>query len=94
MDKTTPAATCLVLTLFAGPDNMQFNKKLYRELRCNHCRKLICYEYIFAGRVYFKCPRCNEDNVFEFKHLKTQDNDNILREFEVNKLKKSKGGEK
>lgn len=73
---------------------MKHNDRIYRELRCQNCRKLICYEYIYAGRILFICPRCNEENVFTFKHYKS---DSEIKEFEFeegNKLKKSKGGEK
>lgn len=74
---------------------MKFDDKLYRELRCSGCRKLICYEYIFAGRIYYKCPRCEHENVFEFKHLRTGDNLKNIEEFEIksNKVKNVKGGE-
>lgn len=60
------------------------NNKPYREMRCKACRKLICYEYVFAGRVAFTCPRCGELNEFVFKHLRTDDNkDEIQTEFSV-----------
>lgn len=59
------------------------NKKLFRELRCRNCRKFIIWEYIFAGRTYFKCPRCGEENYDEFRHLRTKDNKDTLKEFEV-----------
>lgn len=42
--------------------------EFYRELRCTACRKLICLEMIFSGRIKFICPRCNEVSVFTFKH--------------------------
>ena len=60
------------------------NEKPYREVRCTHCRKLICYEYVFAGRIAFACPRCWELNEIEFKHLKNKENDSIVKkEFTV-----------
>lgn len=60
------------------------NEKPYREVRCTHCRKLICYEYVFAGRIAFACPRCGELNEVEFKHLKNKENDSIVKtEFTV-----------
>ena len=68
--------------------------KIYRELRCNGCRKFVIWEYVFAGRAYFKCPRCDKENFFEFKHLKTSDNLHDMQEFEINNKKLSpKGGE-
>jgi len=67
------------------------NEKPYREARCKACRKLICYEYVFAGRLAFSCPRCGELNEINFKHLNTKENtDRISSEFTVN----SEGGEK
>ena len=65
------------------------NGKVYRELRCPKCRKLICLEYIFAGRIAFNCPRCGETSNFEFKHLPTKEiQDKMSSEFNM------KGGEK
>lgn len=61
------------------------NNKLYRELRCKACRKLICFEYIFAGRIAFQCPRCSELNEHIFKHLQTQNvTDTMNKEFGMN----------
>lgn len=40
--------------------------KFYRELRCPKCRKLICEEYIYQGRVKFTCYRCDEITEFNF----------------------------
>lgn len=56
-----------------------FGEKPYRELRCNKCRDLICYEYIFAGRIHYPCPRCGYMNVFTFSHLKTKHNKNVIK---------------
>jgi len=50
------------------------NNRPYRELRCRACHKLICYEYIFAGRLSFTCPRCGELNEYVYKHAKTKEN--------------------
>lgn len=50
------------------------NNRPYREMRCKACRKLICYEYVFAGRIAFHCPRCGELNEYLFKHLQTDAN--------------------
>lgn len=49
---------------------MNLNDKLYREIRCRGCKKLIAYEYVYAGRIAFSCPRCGELNEFEYKHFK------------------------
>lgn len=69
---------------------IEINGKTYRELRCGNCRKLICHEYIFAGRLAYTCPRCGETSTFTFKHLKTQTNDATMdKEFVVTQ----KGGE-
>lgn len=58
------------------------NAKAYREVRCPHCRKLICYEYVFAGRLAFTCPRCGELSEVNFKHVQTKENtDTIKKDF-------------
>lgn len=49
-------------------------RDFYRELRCNGCRLLICFEYIFDGYIKFICPRCEEENNFHFKHRKSAKN--------------------
>ena len=60
------------------------NNKAYRELRCSKCRKFILYEYIFAGRVAYQCPRCGEFNEFNFKHMNTKEsNDLIKKEYSI-----------
>lgn len=41
--------------------------EFYRELRCDSCRFLICYEYVLKGYIKFTCPRCGEITVFTFK---------------------------
>lgn len=61
---------------------IEIQGKKYRELRCNSCRKLICFEYIFAGRIAYICPRCGNTNEFILKHLPTEENkDRIKSEF-------------
>lgn len=50
-------------------------RDFYRELRCIHCQKLICFEYIFDGYVKFLCPRCGETSEFHFKHRRGAKND-------------------
>lgn len=70
------------------------NQKSYRELRCNHCRKLICLEYITVGRVAYLCPRCKEVNEFNFMYLKTKENTSIIEEGSLLLTKENvKGGE-
>lgn len=70
---------------------MILQDKLYRELRCKNdkCRKLICYEYVMAGRIAYICPRCDVLSVFNFKYLKSKENiDTMDKEFDI-----LKGGE-
>ena len=45
--------------------------KGYREARCNNCRNLLFFEFVFAGRIAIKCSRCKQMNFFTFKHLQT-----------------------
>jgi len=74
---------------------MKINDKLYRELRCNKCRKLICYEYIYAGRIAFNCPRCSEFSEVELKYLKTADNMKVMdNDYSINNLKDGKAVKK
>lgn len=71
---------------------MTINGKFYRELRCNYCRALWGYEYVFAGRFAWNCVKCGELNEYNFKHTKTKENTDIIKEeFEINS--KPKGGE-
>jgi phage FluMu protein Com len=39
----------------------------YREFRCIQCRNLLALEYIYAGRLQIKCPKCNFLNTINFK---------------------------
>ena len=41
--------------------------RIYREVRCPHCRAFICDEYIRDGRVRFKCFRCAKIIIMEFR---------------------------
>ncbi len=52
--------------------SIEINGKIYRELRCAKCRKLICLEYIHSGRIAFQCPRCGEFNSIEFNSLERE----------------------
>lgn len=68
---------------------MTINEKFYREIRCFHCRKLLGYEYVIAGRLAFNCPRCGELNEFTLKSIKSPEvTATIDKEFTM------KGGEK
>lgn len=42
----------------------------YRELRCDSCHALICYEYIYNGRVLIKCWRCAKMKLMVFSRNK------------------------
>lgn len=55
-------------------DNEPKPRDFYRELRCNGCRLLICFEYVFDGYIKYICPRCGEENNFHFKHRKSAKN--------------------
>lgn len=60
--------------------------KGYREARCKNdtCRKLLFYEYVFAGRLAMQCDRCGTMNIFDFKHLQTaQNKTTIEKDFTV-----------
>ncbi len=50
------------------------NDKFFREIRCPNCHRLLGYEFVFAGRLAFGCPRCGELCEFNFKHTKTKEN--------------------
>lgn len=46
---------------------IELNNKFWKEVRCSDCRRLLAYEYIFNGRLFIKCPHCNELNKIEYK---------------------------
>lgn len=48
------------------------NNESYREFRCTNCRNLLALEYIFAGRLQIKCPKCNELNNINFKTTRAE----------------------
>ena len=48
------------------------NEKPFREFRCSKCRNLLAMEYIYAGRLEIKCPKCNEVNVIDFRTTKNE----------------------
>lgn len=54
--------------------------KLYRELRCEHCRHLIAYEYIISGRLLFECRFCKNVNVFNFVDLRKNNKNLDIKE--------------
>jgi len=75
--------------------SIEINGKMYRELRCAKCRRLICLEYIRTGRVAYNCSRCNEFTVFTFKDL-TKNSDNKVdwdAEFKLKSNSMMRGGE-
>ena len=69
---------------------MNINGKIYRELRCSKCRKLICYEYVFAGRIAYHCPRCGEFTEQEFKHLNTKSVKDTMKEYQITGIDNAK----
>ncbi len=44
--------------------------RMYREVRCQECRRLLGYEYVRDGRLRFECPKCKRINVLVFKPVK------------------------
>jgi len=48
------------------------NGESYREFRCTKCRNLLALEYIYAGRLQIKCPKCNELNNIDFKTTRAE----------------------
>ena len=62
--------------------------KNYRELRCVKCRRLLALEYVFAGRVSIKCPKCGEINTINF-----QTPENLLNKLVKEDLKENPGGD-
>lgn len=56
----------------------------YNEIRCDHCDKLIIWEYVFAGRLILECPRCKKVSLYSFKHSPTRENKDIVeKEFSL-----------
>ena len=41
--------------------------RIYREVRCGHCRAFLCDEYIRVGRIRIKCFRCGRITIMEFR---------------------------
>lgn len=76
--------------------SIEINGKIYRELRCTNCRKLICLEYVHSGRVAFHCPRCSEFNVFTFKSMEKEADSEVDwdKDLKLRYNKKMRGGEK
>jgi phage FluMu protein Com len=69
---------------------IDINGKSYKELHCSKCQKLICYQNISAGIVFYQCSRCGYANEFIFKYYKNDENvDEIKKEYQIN----PKGGE-
>lgn len=63
---------------------ININGKNYKELHCSKCQKLICYQNVSAGILYYHCPRCGFDNEFVFKYYRNNENiDEIKREYQI-----------
>lgn len=61
------------------------NDKPVREFRCSHCRGLLGDEYIFAGRLFIKCHRCNTLNEIEFRTTVSELVNYMSKYFDVKK---------
>lgn len=46
---------------------IEVNQEFWKEIRCSNCRRLLAYEYVFVGRLLFKCPHCNEFTKINYK---------------------------
>jgi len=46
---------------------LEFGGELWKEVRCPHCRALLCYENIHFGRIMHKCKKCGEVSVIRYK---------------------------
>jgi len=46
---------------------LNFAGELWKEVRCGNCRRLLCYEQIYFGRVMHKCKHCKEVTVVRYK---------------------------
>lgn len=69
---------------------ININGRNYKELNCAKCQKLICYQNIKAGILFFDCPRCGNVNEFTFKYYKNTENiDEIKKQYQI----ENKGGE-
>jgi len=69
------------------------NDKFWKEVRCVKCRALLCFEYIFAGRIMIKCRKCGELNEINYKTTKTEfKKANLENEMIIDKDQKRKGG--
>lgn len=44
--------------------------RFWRELRCLFCRHWFGDEYIIAGRIRLRCPKCDKITVMEFRMRK------------------------
>lgn len=55
------------------------NGKQYKELRCSKCQKFIIYQNVAAGILCFICPRCDTVNEFNFKYLKNDENEAMIK---------------
>jgi len=46
---------------------LDFDGELWKEVRCPKCRRLLCYENIYFGRIMHKCKHCKEVCVVRYK---------------------------
>ena len=61
---------------------IEINGERYRELRCAKCRKLIAYERT-KGKICYLCPRCGEQNFFNFTDLKDWQKSNRIKGLKI-----------
>lgn len=59
---------------------MKYQQILLKPLICknDNCRKLLGYEKMKSGILYFECPRCKEISVFRINYSKGQENIDTL----------------
>lgn len=56
------------------PDRSQVYDRLgkkYRMVKCENCHKVLCYEYIFRGRIIVPCSDCAMLTVMVFRQDRT-----------------------
>lgn len=69
--------------------------KFWKEVRCVKCRALLCFEYIFAGRIMIKCKKCKTINEIDYKTTKKEfTKANNENEMIIDRNLKQKGGGK
>ena len=65
----TKTGKSLQLILVYYKEMIEKDNEVYREFRCNNdnCRALLACEYIYAGRLFIKCPECNKEHTIKFR---------------------------